>query len=206
MQVLQGFGGGAGAALSALFAVYLMLCFLPMLVPLRETLVRLFRHLERRAVYLRTPPHARPALERERALELGADGGSSAALPPALNVAVTCAIIGAALGVALALPDASASLFSLTGATGVCLVAYVFPIVAYWRLPAVEAGGGRAAGGGVAPLSRAPFAAVLERIEWSWLAAVLVLGVSVSGVSLFSIVRGWSVHDATVCVETHGLA
>ena len=58
----------------------------------------------------------------------------------------------------------------------------------------------------MAPLSRAPFAAVLERIEWSWLAAVLVLGVSVSGVSLFSIVRGWSVHDATVCVETHGLA
>ena len=199
-NVLQGFGGGAGAGLSALFAVYLMLCFPPMLVPLRETLVRLSRHLERRAVYLRTPPHARPALEREHALELGAagGGGSSAALPPALNAAVTCAIVGAALGVALALPDASASLFSLTGATGVCLVAYVFPIVAHWRLPTLEKGGGRAGRG-------APTAAVLERLEWGWLGAVLVLGVGISGVSLFSIVRGWLVHDAMVCVEAQGL-
>ena len=156
--------------------------------------------LSQHGVYLRTPPHERRALERERALELGgaAGGGSSATLPPALNAAVTCAIVGAALGVALALPDASASLFSLTGATGVCLVAYVFPIVAHWRLPAGEKGGGRAGRG-------APLAAVLERLEWGWLGAVLVLGVGISGVSLFSIVRGWSVHDATVCVEAQGL-
>lgn len=254
--------------------------------------MRLFRHLERRAVYLRTPPELRPALGAadERALEFGSS--STVALPPALNAMVTCAqtaaaalasatattssaassapsafttissststttttstsstrcaIIGAALCVALALPDASASLFSLTGATGVCLVAYVFPIAAHWALPAAAAGDWRVPPPPPLPLpysttvascptlsldtpasvARHPArphpsylhqavhpaasagvrARLLTALEWGWLGAVLVLGLGVSGVSLLSIVRGWSAHDATVCVEPQGAA
>ena len=49
-------------------------------------------------------------------------------------------------------------------------------------------------------------ARLLTALEWGWLGAVLVLGVGVSGVSLLSIVRGWSAHDATVCVEPQGPA
>ena len=48
---------------------------------------------------------------------------------------LTTALIAAALLVALTLPDASSSLFALTGATGVCAIGYAFPIFAYWRLP-----------------------------------------------------------------------
>lgn len=69
-DVLQGFGGGAGAALSALFALYLMLCFPPMLVPLRETLVRLLRRSyllrpSRTRAPMPTPPQ--PLLRRSHA-------------------------------------------------------------------------------------------------------------------------------------------
>ena len=42
-NLLQGFDGAVGAALSASFCVYLCLGFAPILVPLREALVRLAR-------------------------------------------------------------------------------------------------------------------------------------------------------------------
>ena len=44
-DLLQGFSDGFGAALAGLFSVYLMFCFPPILVPLRETLVRLYRQV-----------------------------------------------------------------------------------------------------------------------------------------------------------------
>ena len=40
-DLLQGFDGVIGGSLAAFFAVYLMLSFSPIVVPLRETLVRL---------------------------------------------------------------------------------------------------------------------------------------------------------------------
>ena len=41
-DLLQGFGGEVGGVLAGVFCVYLMLCFSPTVVPLRETLVRLY--------------------------------------------------------------------------------------------------------------------------------------------------------------------
>lgn len=41
-DLLQGFSGRLGGVLSAVFSLYLMLCFFPTVVPLRETLVRLY--------------------------------------------------------------------------------------------------------------------------------------------------------------------
>ena len=219
--MLQGFGGPAGATISALFAVYLMLCFAPVCVALRETLVRLSRHLHARSrsrlAYARTPLHERapdpsspsspghPACASSDAD--AAEGGAT--LPPLRNALVTAAIVGAALGVALGLPDASASLFALTGATGVCLVAYVLPICAHWALPAALGEGRR--GGGDADADAAcdadaaaaapPLKGWLRTLERGWLGLVLVMGVAVSAVSLFSIVEGWATHQTSVvCV------
>ncbi|EOD36973.1 hypothetical protein EMIHUDRAFT_122479, partial [Emiliania huxleyi CCMP1516] len=50
-----------------------------------------------------------------------------AELPPLSNALVTAFIVGAAHAVARLLPNASASIFAFTGATGVAMVAYVLP-------------------------------------------------------------------------------
>jgi len=242
-DVLQGFGGAAGATISALFALYLALCFAPVCVALRETLVRLSRHLNSarsrgrsrgRLTYTRAPPHdherapdpsspsspghhpdcASADAAGGAAEEGGGGGGGGATLPPLRNALVTAAIVGAALGVALGLPDASASLFALTGATGVCLVAYVLPIAAHWALPAAldgEARRRRGGGGGAdadadaacdaAAAAGAPLKGWLRTLERGWLGLVLVMGVAVSALSLFSIVEGWATHQTSVvCV------
>ena len=130
-DLLQGFDGPIGGSLAAFFSVYLMLAFSPTLVPLRETLVRL--HNERTA-----RSHAASPRPPEAPMD-----ATDAVLPPLQNAALTTALISAALSVALLLPNASASLFALTGATGVCAIGYAFPVYAYWRLPP-EFGGGAA--------------------------------------------------------------
>ena len=75
------------------------------------------------------------AVAHERASRVRATAAADAVLPPLQNALLTTALIAAALLVALTLPDASSSLFALTGATGVCAIGYAFPIFAYWRLP-----------------------------------------------------------------------
>ena len=179
-DMLQGFSGVLGGVLAAIFCVYLMLCFYPSVIPLRETLVRLYH--ESSMDYFRgvsTPPRpagrAQPLLPTPIAVDTvsvavnsgdgRADDGRSAdalpphrmsrvapppprpaVLPPGQNALLTAMIIGAALGVALLLPGASATIFALTGATGVCFIGYVFPVYAYWMLPP-EVGGAPAQDG-----------------------------------------------------------
>ena len=113
-----------------------------------------------------------------------------AAMPPLRNGLVTAAIVGCALGVALLLPNASSSLFALTGATGVCLVAYVLPICAHWSMPAM-----------LSEATRPPLPSWCQTLERGWLGLVFVLGVAVSLLSLGSIVDGWVAHGQdVVCV------
>ena len=45
-----------------------------------------------------------------------------AVLPPFQNAVLTAVLVGLALGVAALLPNASAQIFALTGATGVCCI------------------------------------------------------------------------------------
>lgn len=51
-----GFDGHIGSSLNALFSVYLMFCFPPILVPLRETLVRLYRQRHFMMGLVASPP------------------------------------------------------------------------------------------------------------------------------------------------------
>lgn len=44
------------------------------------------------------------------------------------HLAETALVMGAALGVSLAIPDSSAQVLVVTGATGVCMVSYVIPV------------------------------------------------------------------------------
>ena len=134
-DLLQGFDGVVGGSLAAFFALYLMLAFSPTLIPLRETLVRMFHeHLARRrqGAQQRASGTAGGGFAPPPQL-LSAEG--DAVLPPLWNALLTTALISAALAIALLLPNASASLFALTGATGVCAIGYAFPIYAYWKLP-----------------------------------------------------------------------
>ena len=63
-DLLQGFHGHAGGASAAVFSVYLMLCFSPNVVPLRETLVRLYH--EQRLPYFSFELHPETPLGGER--------------------------------------------------------------------------------------------------------------------------------------------
>ena len=131
-NLLQGFSGRVGGTLAGVFCTYLMLCVSPIVVPLRETLVRLYReqsHLQTNAVGLTT---RRWSGASSSAAAAAAD---PAVLDPGPNALATAGIVGAALIVAVLLPNASSALFALTGATGVCAIGYCFPIFAYWTLP-----------------------------------------------------------------------
>ena len=68
-------------------------------------------------------------------------------LAPLANAALTSTIIALALATTIVVPQSEA-LFAVTGATGVCLVAYVFPVLvrlwsdgAHWWGDAVLLGG-----------------------------------------------------------------
>ena len=176
-DLLQGFGGGVGAALAAFFCAYLTLCFPPILVPLRETIVRLCRELGD----LGTPPPVRPLVADGSCGDLSTPLLDSALLPPHQNAALTAAIVGCALAVALLLPNSSATLFALTGSTGVCAVSYVLPVLSHWWLrpggPLRRAKPGAAAGGS-------------SRLFWAWAFLVLLIGAVASALSVTAIIRG----------------
>jgi len=196
-DLLQGFHGRIGGSLAAVFCVYLMLCFSPTVVPLRETLVRL--HYESSMHYFlseSTPRAPRPdgAVEacREHSPhrsreEVTAPPPRPAVLPPVQNALLTASLVGLALGVAALLPNASAQIFAVTGATGVCCIGYVFPIYSYWRLP-------EELGGAADPADSPTWGGYLG--SWltarAWPALVLGLGVLVSLLTLVAIFKQWT--------------
>lgn len=196
-DLLQGFHGRVGGSLAAVFCVYLMLCFSPTVVPLRETLVRL--HYESSMHYFlseSTPRAPRPdgAVEacrepsphRSRE-EVTAPPPRPAVLPPVQNALLTASLVGLALGVAALLPNASAQIFAVTGATGVCCIGYIFPIYSYWRLP-------EELGGAADPADSPTWGGYLG--SWltarAWPALVLGLGVLVSLLTLVAIFKQWT--------------
>lgn len=170
-DVLQGFGGQIGALISGLFCLYLSASFAPIAVPLRESLVRLYQGSTRAG----GAAVASPMLLTELSHRVE--------LPPLANALVTAAIIGAVLAVALLLPDASAALFALTGATGVCMVAYVLP--AWTHLASPRRARSRAARGGK---------------EGATIALVVAIGLVVSALTLMTIVRRWASATPQTCV------
>lgn len=167
-DLLQGFSGRVGGCLAGVFCAYLMLCFSPTVVPLRETLVRL-HHESSMAYFLSIisprAPRPEPADETPAAdLALSSASRSSssrplqrprsssrsredatlppprpAVLPPLQNALLTATLVGLALGVAALLPNASAQIFALTGATGVCCIGYIFPIYSCASPPSLRA-------------------------------------------------------------------
>ena len=202
-DLMQGFKGQFAGFLSGLFSLYLCLCFPPILVPLREILVRLLR---RQGLH--------PTPRRRRTAD-----ASTVTLPPVQNALLTALLVGAALCVALLLSDASSTLFALTGATGVCCVSYILPIYAYWSLDEAEGGvlrrslsntslptgtsasygqglGGvtQGAHGAGSPLGRWLAYATRHWKTWilerAWPAAVLVLGSVVSILTLAGVLGG----------------
>lgn len=196
-DLLQGFRGHFAGALSGFFCLYLCLCFPPIIVPLREILVRLVR---RRGL--------QPTPRRRRVAD-----ASTVTLPPLQNAALTSLLVGGALLVALLLPDASATLFALTGATGVCCVSYLLPIFCYWSLDEAEGGVRRSASSGRLASKATPVASDrrgggpggtgqmlrLRRlaadggtwaVERAWPTTVLVLGLAVSALTLVGVAEG----------------
>ena len=178
-DLLQGFGGRVGGALSGLFCLYLCLCFPPILVPLREVLVRLW--------------HRSAGNVRER----DGDVAHASVLPPLYNALLTAALIGGALAIALLLPDASSTLFALTGATGVCCVSYIFPILTYWGLSRQQSEG--ASSKAAAASHSAHFVRFMTYHAWP--AFVLGLGTLASALTLWTVVRSLasSAADGATC-------
>jgi amino acid permease len=167
-DVLQGFGGAGGALVATLVSLYLAASFAPIAVPLRESVVRLWLGVSR----ARGPPMGSIALLAELSHRVE--------LAPVPNAIVTSAIIGLVYLVALLLPDASAALFALTGATGVCMVAYVLPV--WTHLAGMRrAGRVRASAGGVA------------------MQLVVGLGVMMSVLTLASVARAWIGAQEQTC-------
>jgi hypothetical protein len=93
------------------------------------------------------------------------------------HVSLTLLILAASTSVALSFPGAADRIFSLTGATGVCLVCYVIPCYIHFKVLAhrramargsVGAGAGAAACEGVRqPLLSSPFAGHAARLHVS---------------------------------------
>ena len=268
-DLLQGFSGRTGGYLSGFFCLYLCLGFPPIVVPLREVMVRFWRrqhpsgastgtatatataigigigigtaHSNADAGALkaqragkggsaddspevvvvsygrRDGPDARDARDAGGPERAGAalsgradDLNGASTLPPLGNALLTSAIVGGALLVALMLPDASSTLFALTGATGVSAVSYVLPIYALCHLD--EAKGGVAirrppAGSaathwkarwrheqrGIARTFGSGLRFLMRRV---WPGAVLLLGLSVSALTLIAVAEKSTTADA----------
>ena len=181
-DLVQGLRGSVSGPLAGVFCTYSILCFPPNVVPLRETLVRLYLETSRleiapcvehiasmfmprlvitesmnEALAPQPPMSSSDSPEEVRLppppIQLSPSwtsavasavvhtaGGSTAVLPPLQNVVLTTALVGGALGVTAVLPNASAQIFALTGATGVCAIGYIFPIYAFWCLPEPHGG------------------------------------------------------------------
>ena len=168
-DLLTGFGGSTGAVLALVFWFYLTLCFAPILVPLRELLVRLYREkveLTRMDKY----EHVEPSYS---AVDLARDE-NDIHLSSLGNILVTSSIIALALTTTILVPG-SEQLFAVTGATGVCLVAYIFPaLVRVWD--------------GVSRSSTTPFILVI----------IVATGTVISLCNLYFMAIGQSGND--VCV------
>ena len=192
-DVLQGFHGRVGGTLAGAFCLYLMLCYAPNVVPLRETLVRLYHESHMDSSVTKpavTKPVSRalnPSCSNEDAMQ---PSSRSAVLPPLQNAAFTAALVGLAFGVAAVLPDASAQIFALTGATGVCAIGYVFPIYSFWSLPE-DLGGARRP----TPADRWPRRLCMWLTQRAWPACVLFLGCAVSILTLIAVFEQWA-HPA----------
>jgi amino acid permease len=171
-DVLQGFGGNGGALISGLFCLYLAATYAPIAVPLRESLVRLWLELRRG----RGTPLGSPALMAEFSRRVEHD-----AVP---NAVATCIICGLVFVVALVLPDASAALFALTGATGVCMVAYVLPAWTH-----------------LAGARRARWARTDGAADGVILQLVVGVGLLVSLLTLVSIAREWAGAQEQTCAS-----
>jgi hypothetical protein len=230
-DVLQGFHGRVGGTLAGAFCLYLMLCFAPNVVPLRETLVRLYHESPMDSSVTKpmdssltkpmdsslTKPTVSRALNPSRSHEDAMLPSSrSAVLPPLQNAAFTAALVGSAFGVAAVLPDASAQIFALTGATGVCAIGYVFPIYSFWCSPE-DLGGARSPSmpvlttasspphrclpedlGGArrpAPADRWPRRLYMWLTQRAWPTCVLFLGCAVSILTLIAVFEQWA-HPA----------
>jgi hypothetical protein len=204
-DVLQGFHGRVGGTLAGAFCLYLMLCFAPNVVPLRETLVRLYHESPMDSSVTKpmdssltkpmdsslTKPTVSRALNPSRSHEDAMLPSSrSAVLPPLQNAAFTAALVGSSFGVAAVLPDASAQIFALTGATGVCASGYVFPIYSFWCLPE-DLGGARRP----APADRWPRRLYMWLTQRAWPTCVLFLGCAVSILTLIAVFEQWA-HPA----------
>lgn len=92
-------------------------------------------------------------------------------------------LVGGSLAVALLMPNASAAIFALTGATGVCLIGYIFPIYSYWKLPP-ELGGAPLLETSGVTWSHVVCAWLMTRM---WPALVVALGTAVSILTLLAV-------------------
>jgi len=213
-DLFTGFEGHIGGALNAFFAIYLMFCFPPILVPLRETLVRLYRQRQFMAGFVASPPSplhtmivddndaegpsASVEQQQGHAAALRRD---DATLPPLMNGLLTAGLVGAALSVALLLPDESATLFSLTGATGVCFVSYVLPVLVLWW---EQSKSDRGTSSEAAQQPAAPDTSS-RCSKWSTQRGlpffVLFLGSCVSALTLLAVVRNFFVHRSVCAAE-----
>jgi amino acid permease len=249
-DLVQGLRGSVSGPLAGVFCTYSILCFPPNVVPLRETLVRLYletpprleiapclEHIASmftpRLVITESasealapqPPMNSPDSSEEAALPppiqpspswasavVHTPGGSTAVLPPLQNVVLTTALVGGALGVTAVLPNASAQIFALTGATGVCAIGYIFPIYAFWYLPE-PLGGARSPSMQVLTTAPSPPHRCLPEVlggarrstpadRWTrrlclwltqrlWPACVLCLGCAVSILTLIAVADQW---------------
>ena len=143
-NILGGFKGAVGGVLAFVFCAYICLCFAPTVPPLRETLLRLL------CATAPPPPPAADAAATATVSPGTPQNGSvqqASPCPPSLagtserrkarvqHVVLTAAIIGLVFLVVALLPGASATLFAFTGASGVCFVSFIFPVLAFVWLP-----------------------------------------------------------------------
>eukprot|EP00900_Chrysochromulina_parva_P016229 jgi/Chrpa1/24607/Chrysochromulina_OHIO_Genome00007882-RA len=102
------------------------------------------------------------------------------------DLVITSLLLGAVFIVVVTLPGASATFFNVTGASGVCLICYVFPVLAYWWTLTPRATGGSHL--------------VSWAVDYALPAAVLLVTISISTLALISTFQSLA-SDSTVCSE-----
>jgi len=120
-NILSAIHGPAGGIYNLLCCAYLGLCLPPILIPLRQSLLPLLRPLHAMWCLPSTAPEGVP--EEKEALK-----------GPVASIWISLGILVLAFVVILPLPNASATLFGITSATGVTLTCYLFPVWVCWRL------------------------------------------------------------------------
>ena len=102
------------------------------------------------------------------------------------DLIITSLLLGAVFIVVVTLPGASATFFNVTGASGVCLICYVFPVLAYWWTLTPRATGGSLV--------------ISWAVDYALPAAVLLLTISISTLALISTFQSLA-SDSTICSE-----